>query len=291
MSELTSCIEHVKNMMSKTYPPITLADIRPQIVRLFEEGVTMKSIVDLLLKRQHDLHEEMVLGLRNHDHLSPDDFKVIERSLGVNESTPENREHWESKFRSGRARYWCPQCGYAGNEEFPNGKGGFGSNVMWCYLCGHLVGDPRYFTREWTTEEQKAHEAQRDSRRAELEAKRIAEGELKRQRTAQIASVRSDAVKATREIELHQWLLNGDDEDAFSWDEHDAEKRIRTITALMLRPLNFGRLPIPADDLIIYFKENLKPSDDDDLQASAKEFNRCATRFDKMTIEMEAAND
>jgi hypothetical protein len=289
MSELTSCIEHVRNMMSKTYPPVTLADIRPQIVRLFEEGVTMKPIVDLLVARQHELHEEMVLGLRNHDHLSPDDFKIIERTLGVNELTPENREHWEAKFRSGLARYWCPQCGYAGNDEFPTGKGGFGSKYMWCYLCGHLVDDPRYFTRSWTPEEQKAHEAQRDKRRAELEAKRIAEGELKKKRDAQIASVRSDAVKATREIELHQWLLNGDDEDAFSWDEHDAQRKIRTVIALMLRPLNFGRLPIPADDVVAYFKQTMKDSDDD-LQAAAKEFNRCAQSFDKMTME-DADND
>jgi hypothetical protein len=290
MSELTSCIEHVRNMMSKTFPPITLADIRPHIVRLFEEGVTMKPIVDLLVKRQHDLHEEMVLGLRNHDHLSPDDFKVIERILGVNELTPENREHWEAKFKSGRARYWCPQCGYSGNEEFPKAKA-FGPNVMFCYQCGLLVDDSRYFTLQWTHEEQKAHEVQRDARRAELEAKRLAEAELRRKQESQTKEVRSEAVTAVKAIDEFQWVLEGDDEESFVWDEHNAEKRIRRVSSLMLRPLMFGKLPVPADDVVAYFKGDLKPADGDDLQAAEKEFNRCAQSFDKMTMEMEAEND
>jgi hypothetical protein len=284
LSELTSCIEHVRNMMSKTFPPVTLADIRPQIIRLFEEGVTMKPIVDLLVARQHTLHEEMVLGLRNPDHLSPGDIRVIERTLGVNELTPENREHWEAKFKSGRARYWCPQCGYAGNDEFRNGKSLGLPNYIACYQCSYLE-DSRYFSRGWTPEQQAAFEGERQARRAASEAKRIAESELKSQRGAQVASVRQGAIKVAREIELHQWLLNGDEEDTFSWDERQGEKRIRTVTALMLRPLNFGGLPIPADDLIAYFKANLKPPEDDDLQAAQTEFSNCALSFDKMTME------
>jgi hypothetical protein len=286
MSELTSCIQAVEGLMSKSSWTDGM-QLRKQIIRLFEEGVDMKTIIDALIARAHEKEEEVILqGLSpSSKYLSNDDLTTVERALGINDPTPENRAAWEMKFKEGRARYWCPnpECGYSGNDEFRDGRA-TGTGLMQCPQCGRLVDDMRYLTRKWTPEEQAAFEAERNARVAEWEAKRAAEGELKRQRDAQIASVRSDAVKATREIELHQWLLNGDDEDAFSWDEHDAERKIRTVIALMLRPLNFGRLPIPADDVVAYFKQTMKDSDDD-LQAANKEFNRCAQSFDKMTIE------
>lgn len=292
MSELTSCIQAVEGLMSKSSWTDGM-QLRKQIVRLFEEGVDMKTIINALVARAHEKEEEVILqGLSpSSRHLNNDDLTAIERTLGINDPTPENQAAWERKFREGRARYWCPnpECGYAGNSEFRDGRA-TGIGLMQCCQCGRLVDDERYFTRRWTPEEQAAYERDRDARRAASEAKRLAATELKRKQESQTKEVRSEAVAAVKAIDEFQWVLDGDDAESFVWDEHDAEKRIRTVSSLMLRPLMFGKLVVPADDVVAYFKANLKPADDDDLQAAAREFNRCAQSFDRMTME-ETDND
>jgi hypothetical protein len=283
MSELVNCIEHVYQLMAKC-ESTDRAEVRRRIIRLFEEGIGTKAIIDALLVVASQKHEQRVLLdlSPSSDNLSDADFNEVEKILGVNEPTPENKAHWEEKFRSGRARYWCPSCGYSGNDEFTSlDKIGL-TGVIRCSQCPYFE-DARYFTRKWTPEEHQAFEAERTARRAAVSTRRVADAELKAKRATQQAAVRSEAVKAAKLIDEYQWTLSGEDPEDYEYVE--LESAIRTVMNLMLRPTAVGQLPVPPDDLVAYFKSNLRPTDD--LEAAQKEFNRCVREYDAMVMSME----
>ena len=281
MSELTTCIQAVSGLMSQS-ETTNPKELRKRIVRLYEEGIDTKTLIAALIARGHEKEEELILSGGSLDSLplTISDLTAVERTLGINDITPENRAAWEKKFREGRALYWCPECGYAGNGEFNKG-GVFGPSFMFCYQCNYVAADPRYFTRSWTPEEQAAFEAEIQARRAAVDAKRVADAELKSKRATQQAAIRSEAVKAARVIDEYQWTLSGEDPEDYEYVE--LESAIRTVMNLMSRPTAVGQLPVPADDLVTYFKSNLKPTDD--LEMSQQEFNRCAREYDAMSME------
>jgi hypothetical protein len=293
MSELTTCIEHITNMIpGEGIPSLGYSsvpqEVRSRIVRLFEEGVTMKQIVNLLVARQHTKHEEKVLGKRNHDRLQIEDLKEVEKILGVNDtSDPENRELWAEKFQTGRAKYWCPQCGYAGNDEFRDLKSC--GDFIGCYQCAYF-DDPRYFTRAWTPEQKADFETKRRAKAAASEAERIAEAELRKHQQNLSAAVHDDAVKATEAIDRFmstEW--GGEDDDEYRWDEEldTCRKMAQRMTQTMVRAAGLGR-SISVDEIVSYFKDHLNPKIYDVTNAFPNvigEFNRVASMYDQILKE------
>lgn len=266
------CIEHVTRMMDSAL--VTFGDVRPAITRLFEEGIAGEAIINLLIERQHKKHEQMILGRLPKDHLDMFDIRYVETALGVNEKTPENKQHWSEKFESGRARYICPQCGYAGNEEFRS-LPDFGTPMLACYACD-FWDDPRYFTRKWTADEQQSFEKVR----AKKTALKVKREELERRQAEFVAALRTEAVKAVKEIDAHQWDMMGED---YEYVTEEAEPRVLLVMAIMARSVP----PMPYDEVVAYFKEHLKPKDNYD--GTVTEFARVACNYDKMATKLEEA--
>lgn len=81
-------------------------------------------------------------GLRASGKTTLADVDAIAEHLGLNASTPENRQWWEQKFKAGVAAYWCPKCGYAGNAEFTKGTYVSGrSSMVLCHLGKGRLND------------------------------------------------------------------------------------------------------------------------------------------------------
>lgn len=168
-SELARCIQHVKQMVAGS-----LDQIRERVTRLFEEGIDRNIIVNALLARKHQKHETFILTGKGEDGLTFSDFDVIEKEMGLTEPTEENRAYWREKFEMGRAKYLCPQCGYAGNDEFFRDP----MNFVSCHLCQHTAYSG-YFTR-WSDDEREQYEKEQSEKsakfaqeRAEAEAQRL----------------------------------------------------------------------------------------------------------------------
>lgn len=272
MSELTECIELVHGLMKDDlYIQHDRSLLMKPLTRLIEEGVTKKDIVDLLVARKHVKQEEFVLGKRNHDHLSLDDLREVEKILGVNEITLVNQAAWTEKFKSGRAKYWCPKCGYAGNEEFRDLKL-LGGDILGCYQCGHMAY-VKYFTRAWTPEEQTKYETEQQAIRAAHDEKEAADKELRLRQQASEAAVHDDAILIAQALDRFIWVENEGDDDGYQWDEtlSDSVWLVRKMTYLLTRR------QVSVDTVIEYFKTNLKVPDD--AAALRGEVNHVTARF------------
>ena len=287
MSELVKAVDVTTQMLGKCLdaqadPKGFRKQVISRLTRWFEEGLDLKTVIEVLIERQKEKQDALVLGEINHDYLDLGDFDVIERKMGINEVTPANRSRWQEKFKSGRAKYICPQCGYAGNSEFVEMDATFGRDFLRCGLgCGYF-GYCKYFTREWTPEEQATFEQECEAKRQANAAAATQKAELDARRKKLFDKVRAEAVAAVNAIEEFQWVLNGDDIEAWSFDEREADDEIKRVMQLILRPQIEGWGPlVPQDEIVSFFKANMKPCGDDETPQG--EFTRCAKAF---TMEM-----
>jgi hypothetical protein len=287
MSEFVQCVEAITQMMSKSVeaqldPRGFREQIRSRLTRLFEEGLDMTTVIGLLIARQHEKAEEKILDQCSHDHLDLSDFNVVEKQLGLNDLTPANRERWTAKFKEGRAKYWCPSCGYSGNDEFRDvGKAIGTRDYLMCPQC-HVLEYVRFFTRDWTPEEQATYVTERKAKQDALASARIAKADLEQRQKAKLAEFRAEAIKAVKAIDELRWSLLGEDSEDWLWDEESKNYEIRSVMRLMLRPTLLGGLAVPQDDVVAFFKANLKPADD--LEMSRAEFDRCAKEFNMQML-------
>jgi hypothetical protein len=288
MNELTQCIELVIQMMGKSVAAQLDArgfceQVRARVTRLFEEGLDMKTIVDLLIERQHE-KENSDHGA----HLDQGDFSVIEKKIGLNDPTPENRTRWGTNFSDGRARHLCPQCGYAGNSEFRDCKSLGLADYIQCPLC-YCFEYRQFFTRDWTPDEQATFEKERTATRKAQAEKRIAQAEREQRQKKMLDELRSEAVKAVKIIDELQWSLMGESPDDYLWDEELVKHEIRRVMELIVRPTFEGALPVPWDDVVAFFKANLRPSED--AETAAQEFDRCAKDFNMAMLKAVTGGD
>ena len=299
MSELATCIDAVAQMLGKCIEAqfdqrSFRREVIAKVTRWFEEGLDMKAVIALMLERQREKRQALALGENNHDHLNIGDFGVIEKEIGLNEVTPENKKRWEEKFKSGRAKHLCPHCGYAGNGEFVE-MTVVGPGVIRCGRpgCGYFAYH-KYFTRDWTPEEQARYEQEQQARHeSQAAAAATREAVAERRRKLQ-AKVRAEAIAAVKTIGKFQCDLNGDDPEEWSAIEQSieevAELQIKRIMQLMLFYHNSeGAPPVPQEDIVAFFKSHLQKTEADDGEASSKEFERCAKAFwfDMTTTTME----
>lgn len=264
----TQAIEHVTLLLEPAL--VTLNEVRPLIVRLVEEaGLDASTIISMLIDRQHQKREDVVMGKALNDRLGISDLRSLIAELRMNEPTEENRAIWRRKFESGTASNLCPRCGYAGtNEEFNSAD-----TLTVCPLCS-FVEDTRYFKNVWSADEKAAFEKER----AAKAALRLEHEELERRQAEFMATLRGEAMKAVEEIDRHQGDLAGE---AYGFVAEEAEPRIRKIMALMGRTVP----PIPYDDVVVHFKANLRPKED--YEAMQTEFARVAKNYDVMMTKIE----
>lgn len=245
-------------------PDIDVAAVRPKVIRLLEEGLTFKQICALLIAVANEKDDDVTLGLRASNRTSLRDLDAIAERVGINADTPENRQRWEEKFKSGRAKYLCPKCGYAGNGEFTRGIGG----DTHCFHCS-FSGDTRYFTRAWTPEEQAAHEEQCRQEMAEYEQKHFNRLEQERRRSSLINRLRPDAVRVVKTL-----LEEAGD----TFDDELCDTQIKWCIQIMSRPLQHRMPPIPPDELIETFRAELDPTVEtyDQLEKVARRIDQMA---------------
>lgn len=284
MNELAKAVEYVNTVMSRMENAPSPNWIRDRVTRLFDEGVSFKQIVDGLLARQHVRDDEKALGLRKTNALDMTDLDAVEQALGINELTEVNRALWAEKFHSGQASYWCPKCGYAGNKEFEmplyhfNVAGSSWGNggLYRCYLCNEFFDDERYFTRAWTPEEQAAHEAERREYFAAQAAKRVEAEEFRKARAAQTSTFQERARAIAKAIDAWLWVEMGDDPESYEWDEASMQWMVTSLKQLLTAALDC-EVAVKAQDVIAFFKANLKPPYDPQFIES--EFQRAAALY------------
>lgn len=281
-SELALCIGHCDQMVR-----CSIEILRPRIIRLFEEGLDKATIINALIARHHVKEEAKTLGEIPHDYLTIDDLTLIENQMGLNELSEENKTAWLEKFQSGRARYLCPTCGYAGNGEFWHYPAGMG-DLMSCYQCGH-VAYSKYFTRAWTPEEQAQYEAEQAARSDQFAKQRREKVELEARRKAFMDDIRKDAWKALEQIDHYQTVeLDGTDEEDYKFEQHPDgfedlhQDAIDILSDLIILPLKEGSINLryPWDSIVGFFKKNLQAATDDVCPMT--QFDACAKRFRKM---------
>lgn len=281
-SELAMCIGHCDQLVKG---PIDV--LRTRITRLFEEGLDKQTVIAALLGRHHEKQEAKLLGEVAVDYLTLDDLTVVENQMGINKLTEENRAHWLEKFQSGRARYLCPECGYAGNGEFWHFPPSMG-DLLSCYQCGHAAYS-KYFTRMWTPAQQAQYETEQAARSAAFERQRQERTELEAKRKIFMESIRADALKALEQIDRHQWVeLENEDIETYRFnpdpDEFDNMygDSLDILSDLIILPLKDGSsLRYPWDEIVAFFKTNLQPSKEDKT-SPLMEFSACAKKFQKM---------
>lgn len=271
--DLATCIEHVKQMIASD-----LATVRMRITRLYEEGLDSKTIISQLIERHHEKETEFVLGEVTTRRLELSDLTICEDRLGLNDLTDENKKSWLTKFTSGRARYLCPACGYAGNDEFTALKGCFAGWVS-CYRCPHMAYS-KYFTHAWSEEEKAAYETEQEKKSARYKEERAAA----EQRDEVLANVRQEATLALEWIDRYRAIhIDGraDEDDGqfpYKFEREDHLDEIERIVRVMLSGLKHPiPMIVPSDEVIKFFIANLKPSDDLD-----SEFERVARLMEKM---------
>jgi hypothetical protein len=180
MPKLDHAVSAVLPLLSKeTTDPKELKDV---ITRLFREGVDLEALIAFILERGHERQRQDLPELT-----TVDDLKGFLRSL--REPSPANRKRWQARFKSGQAIYLCPQCEYAGTDDF---KTPDDANVL-CGVCG-CFKDKRYFTRTWSADEQATYEAEQERlipiRRAQEERERE-----KRQRILELEPTVDEVLK------------------------------------------------------------------------------------------------
>jgi hypothetical protein len=148
MTTIDHAVTTVLTLLSRdSTDPKTVRDL---IVSLFHEDVTVEAIVSFLIATSHRREKEDLP-----EKPTVEDLRGLLRSM--RESSPENRDIWANRFKSGHAQYLCSDCGYAGNsDDFKSPDTG---NIM-CMTCG-CFKDRRYFT-QWSADEQAAFEAEQE---------------------------------------------------------------------------------------------------------------------------------
>jgi hypothetical protein len=264
--DLANCIEHVKQMI-----PCDLPTMRTRITRLYDEGLDSKDILTMLIDRHHEKEIQFVLGEVTSKKLDLSDLTLCEDRLGINALTDENKAAWLAKFVSGRARYLCPECGYAGNGEFMSLSGCFEGWVS-CHRCDHSAYS-KYFTHQWTEEEKAKYEAEQAATTARFESNRV---EMERQKEF-LENVRIEAWEAIEQIDRYRSIhVDGTADDdtgdfPYKFEREGHEEEVERIVSLMLLGLQHGdiRMIVPWDEVVVFFKENLRATDD-----LSKEFER-----------------
>lgn len=287
MSELVTCIDAVAQMMGKCIEAQFdqrgfHRQVIAKVTRWFEEGLDMKAVIALMLERQREKQQALVLGENNHDHLNLGDFAVIEKKIGLNEVNPENKKRWEEKFKSGRAKYLCPHCSYSGNSEFGE-MAVFGSGFIRCGRpgCGFFAYR-QYFSRDWTPEKQATYEQEQQARHASQAAAAATRAAVAERRRKLQAKVRAEAIAAVKQIGTFQWELNGNDPEEWTGIEQSIEEVMETEIKRIMQLMVFyhnseGAPPVPGEDIVAFFKTHLEPTGDDELDSQA--FERCAKAF------------
>jgi hypothetical protein len=275
------CVQLVWQMLGSSQE--RFKEIQQRVLRLCDEGVTLKMFGDALNERKHEKDEAKWLsdGPMNTTRLTFKDLDAVAAGFGIYEDTPANRQRWAARFSDGRARFLCPRCGYSGNGEFTT----VGDELM-CFKCRYMA-DARYFTQKWKPGEQEAFEAERQAKIAEdnrryleqaaVSAAKFAE-QQRRQRAWEdfVAKHTADAVKATKAIDLFQFVKRtGEDPEDYFDGEVDKEK-FDLVLDLMAHSTKSGPV-IPWDEIVGYFKENLQGLDDD-----LRDFRFVATQMREM---------
>ena len=284
------CVQLVWQMLGSSQE--RFKEIQQRVLRLCDEGVTLKMFGDALNERKHKRDEAKWLS-DNPDptstvKLSFKDLDAIVEKFGVYQETPANRHRWATRFADGRARHLCPRCSYSGNGEFTT----MGDELM-CFKCHHMA-DPRYFTQKWKPGEREAFEGERQAEIAEHNRRYLAQAAVSAAKFAEqqrkqkawedfVAKHRADAVKATRAIDEFQFVkrTGEDPEDYFDAEEVDKEK-LDLVLDLMAHSMKSGPV-MPWDEIAGYFKDNLRGLDDD-----LKDFRFVATEMKEMMDEVAA---
>lgn len=263
------CIQLVWQMLGSSEE--RFKEIQQRVLRLCDEGVTLKMFGDALNERKHEKDEAKWLGdsPTGTVKLTFKDLDLITKQFGVYEDTPANRERWAARFADGRVKYLCPRCSYSGNGEFTV----MGDEMM-CFKCRHMA-DPRYFTQKWKPGEREGFEAERQAEIAEhnrryLEQAAASAAKFADQQRKQkvwedfVAKHRADAVEATKAIDGFQFIKRtGDSPEDYPYDEDDVDKeKFDLVLDLMAHSMKYGCV-IPWDEIVGYFKENLQGLDDD----------------------------
>jgi len=260
---LVEAIDGVTQIIKQRgYPDVDIAVVRPKVIRLLEEGLTFKQIADALVLIANTKEDDKVLGFRASSKTTVADLDNVAVRLGLNDDTPGNRVWWESKFKAKVAAYWCPRCGYAGNQEFTTN---FGETL--CFRCP-FSGDPRYFTRKWTPEQQAEHEEQIRREREEQNRLCIERTERARRQWEFKEKLKADAVTVVKQ-------LYADDEDTF--DEELADTHIKWVMQIMSQPLRFKFPPMPPDEVLAAFR-----AERDITRDIYDQFEEVARRIDKI---------
>jgi hypothetical protein len=259
---LVEAIDGVTQIIrQRGYPDVDIAVVRPKVIRLLEEGLSFKQITDALIRVANTKEDDKVLGLRASSKTTVADLDTVAERLGLNADTPGNRVWWESKFKAGVAAYWCPRCGYAGNQEFTTGMCGEVS----CFHCT-FSGDSRYFTRKWTPEEQAEYEEQVRRERDEQNRLYLEKTEIARRQFERMSKLKSDAVTVVKQL----YDAGGCPFDE-SWEGCD--RHVKWVMQIMSR---FTILPSP-DEVIEAFRKELG----NDMTDVDEVFEEVAKRIDQ----------
>ena len=137
--ELIPVIPHILRLMgasAQDFPDEVIAET----VRLNEDGLSPKTLIEVIIAIKKE--KNLARALKGQEPVTATlcDLRSIRRRLGMDAQTPENRALWRKKFEEGRAKHLCPNCGYAGNQEF---EGGF-ADFRYCPVC-YRTAYYRYF--------------------------------------------------------------------------------------------------------------------------------------------------
>jgi hypothetical protein len=273
MTDLAKAVEYVTQATAKSLVRPNPAEVKKRVLRLFEEGVDLGQLIAAIIARSHAKELEKVFGLTKHDYLTFDDLNEAEKLLGINEKTDANRRHWEEKFKSGRALYWCPRCGYSGSDEFKPFENG--TPHLICYQCGWFA-DMRYFTRSWSQAERAAYEAELDAKRKATIQSQLTKDREQREQAVLSTANRSEALKAAQTIDAFLFVQMGDDIESYTWDAAESRWMVEKLAQLIHRASAFG-FSVTAETLIEFFKSNLQPLED--MAFLRAEFERVMSLF------------
>jgi len=260
---LVEAIDGVTQIIKQRgYPDVDINVVRPKVIRLLEEGLSFKQIADALVLIANTKEDDKILGLRASSKTTVADLDSVAVRLGLNDDTPGNRAWWESKFKARVAPYWCPKCGYAGNQEFGRGL----CDEILCFRCT-FSGDSRYFTRKWTPEEQAEYEEQVRREREEQDRLHLERTEKARRRREFKARLRADAVTVVKQ-------LYDDAGETFDEELDGTNEHIKWTVQIMSR---LQSPPIPIDDLIAWFRAEM-----DGTREVYEQFEEVARRLDRI---------
>jgi hypothetical protein len=135
-------------------------DVREVVSRVLKEGGNRDDLLRAILALKKQRETAFTLGEVRTKHVSVSALEVWARKFM--EPTPDNQARWVSRFRTGRAKHFCPECRYAGNDFIA-----VNLNLIICPNCG-LFTDSAVCEREWSSAEWTARKEE-SNRRMEVE--------------------------------------------------------------------------------------------------------------------------